>query len=240
MIKVNEDGFVSARDVHNVLEIKERFSAWIKNALDFFENDYDVRRSFAYTSNNQKLEDFLLPIDMAKEICMTSKNGKELRRYLLLLDSKKEDGLLLGHGELLSLMDIIKASFIAEFRKLARSKHLDKYLPSKPVSTDYAQANIKRNTVCDIDRKELEDKLKSLNKKLVTIEKGIIQVDKYDLIRIAIVDTMIHFGKSTAYAKNVANLAKELAKKDSSLYFDKQDTLYSLPKEYQSTLLMLN
>lgn len=42
MITVNENGFVSAREVHKLLDIKERFSVWFENALDFFENDYVV------------------------------------------------------------------------------------------------------------------------------------------------------------------------------------------------------
>lgn len=239
MITVNENGFVSAREVYRLLDIKERFSSWFQNALNFFDGEYGVRRSFSYTSNNQKLDDFLIPIAMAKEICMTSKNGKELRKYLLSLSDKKDEGLLLNHDEILELNPLVEASFIKEFRDKARNSHLSLYVTDNAKGKDYAKANIKRNTICGIDREEIAKRLYSINKKSTTLDADLIKLDKYELIRIAVIDCMLFFGKTKEYAINIGDLCKKLAIKNERANFDRANTMYLVPKEYLKTIALL-
>lgn len=85
----NQDGelLVSARDLHKGLNISERFSSWFSRMLQygFDENADYVGCKVFNTLANQELQDYVLKLDMAKEICMLQRNelGKQFRRYFI-------------------------------------------------------------------------------------------------------------------------------------------------------------
>lgn len=89
-IKDNQQ-LVSARELHKNLGLKNKFSAWWDQSSSSFENGIDFTRepqSYLVQSGNgifRKYDDYLLTIDMAKEICMMSKTkkGKEFRQYFI-------------------------------------------------------------------------------------------------------------------------------------------------------------
>lgn len=88
-IKQNEAGeqLVSARELHKKLEISERFNSWFDRMLKygFIENvDYTGCKIFN-TQANQELDEYILKIDMAKQICMLqrSEKGTEFRLYFI-------------------------------------------------------------------------------------------------------------------------------------------------------------
>lgn len=94
LIKVqvkNDRQLVSARDLHKGLDIKKRFSAWVSQNFKGFEEGTDFTRVPGGTvvkSGNgtvRAYDDYLLTIDMAKELCMMSKTekGKEVRKYFI-------------------------------------------------------------------------------------------------------------------------------------------------------------
>ena len=59
----------------------------------------------------------------------------------------------------------------------------------------------------------IKKRLNTQNIKYKTVEKCLIKIDKFELVRISVIDCMMHFGKSKEYAVNIGNFAKELAKK---------------------------
>lgn len=95
LIKVqvkNNRQLVSARDLYQGLEVKRRFSAWWEQNSKGFEKDTDYEGVLVSTPYNklhpdklQTIQDYLLTIDMAKELCMMSKTekGKEVRKYFI-------------------------------------------------------------------------------------------------------------------------------------------------------------
>lgn len=95
LIKVqikNDRQLVSARDLYKSLEIKTRFSLWVKQNFKVFEEGQDFTSVVTTTEvqNNggtqrRELQDYLLTIDTAKELCMMSKTekGKEVRKYFI-------------------------------------------------------------------------------------------------------------------------------------------------------------
>lgn len=205
MINVNENGLVSARELQKVLGNNTDFTTWIKRVLDYgFEDGLDFSTIQLKSTGGRKQSDYLLTINCSKEVAMIQRTekGKELRKYLLSLDSKKQDGFLLSHEEILALQEMVVAAHFKEFRELARDKHLNTHLPSNPVGKDFGASQIKRNTICGIDKYELEQRLNQFNKKYESVEKALIVVDKYELIRISVIDTMLHFGKTKEYAIN--------------------------------------
>lgn len=95
LIKVqvkNDRQLVSARDLYKGLEIKTRFSLWVKQNFKVFEEGQDFTSVVTTTEvqNNggtqrRELQDYLLTIDTVKELCMMSKTekGKEVRKYFI-------------------------------------------------------------------------------------------------------------------------------------------------------------
>ena len=95
LLKINyeaEQPTVSARDLHEVLEIRERFSLWFSRYADVFEKgtDYQSVGKPTVVNNGAKrvLDDFLLSTDMAKHISMMTKTekGKIMRQYFIDLE----------------------------------------------------------------------------------------------------------------------------------------------------------
>lgn len=99
LIKINYDTelpTVSARDLHEGLEIEKRFSAWFEtNSAGFvtgedFSNPY--RKVRVQKEGNREVarevEDYDLSVEMAKHICLMShtEKGKQCRQYLIDLE----------------------------------------------------------------------------------------------------------------------------------------------------------
>lgn len=97
LIKVtvkNDQQLVSARELHKGLEIKTRFSLWVKQNFKDFEEGTDFQRVVTTTPRENRgsieLQDYALTIDMAKQLCLLSrtKKGKEYREYLIEIEKK--------------------------------------------------------------------------------------------------------------------------------------------------------
>ena len=95
LIPVNydtEEPTVSARDLHEALEINKRFSAWFEsNSQGFVENEDFTSVLTGTVVNNgaqRELQDYKMSVDMAKHICLMSRTekGKQIRQYFLDLE----------------------------------------------------------------------------------------------------------------------------------------------------------
>ena len=86
---------VNARELHEFLEVKEHFTDWIKRYLNEygFVINSDFCRSTCIAENGRAMDDYLLSIDMAKELSMISKTekGKEARKYFIECEKKLKE-----------------------------------------------------------------------------------------------------------------------------------------------------
>ena len=90
LLKINYDAdriTLSARDLHEFLELTERFSSWFERMKQygFVENQDYLGRKVFNTLARQELQDYEITLDMAKEIAMLQRNerGKEARQYFI-------------------------------------------------------------------------------------------------------------------------------------------------------------
>ena len=99
-ITTNDDGkqLVSARELHEGLEVGRDFTTWIKgriNKYDFIENeDYTIvnlahQNGGASWGGNNRV-DYIITTDMAKELCMVENNeqGRKYRKYFIECEKK--------------------------------------------------------------------------------------------------------------------------------------------------------
>ena len=87
--------FVYGRDLHEGLEITDRFSRWFERMLAYgFEEDVDYTsvKSSTVVNNGavRELDDYILKLDMAKEIAMIQRNAKGKHYYKLQGEELKE------------------------------------------------------------------------------------------------------------------------------------------------------
>lgn len=104
LIKVNkENNTVSARELHEFLEIETRFNDWFKRMISYgFEENSDFRPiTQKRVTNNPKNPittyiDYEITIDMAKELSMIqrSEKGKQARQYFIQCEKFIQDSKL--------------------------------------------------------------------------------------------------------------------------------------------------
>lgn len=79
---------VSARELHEKLEVNTQFKDWIKRMIDYgFQEgvDYTVLRNERGVNGQFASTEYFISIDMAKEICMIQRSdkGKAFRQYFI-------------------------------------------------------------------------------------------------------------------------------------------------------------
>lgn len=83
----NNDSVVSGRELHDFLEVSERYSTWFERMVKYgFEENVDfVGCKVFNTLAKQELQDHALKLEMAKEISMIQRTakGKEARQYFI-------------------------------------------------------------------------------------------------------------------------------------------------------------
>lgn len=93
----NEDGklLVSGKELHDKLGIKVHLSTWFKRMYEygFEENiDYSILRSANPNGGIAKIDDYIITINMAEEICVVQKKNKmagEILEYLMKKDNRE-------------------------------------------------------------------------------------------------------------------------------------------------------
>lgn len=99
LLKINyeaEQPTVSARDLHEALEINTRFNDWFSRMAEYgFENGVDfnlLKNEKVRLEGNREIKrdimDYQISVDMAKQICMIqrSEKGKQYRQYFIDLE----------------------------------------------------------------------------------------------------------------------------------------------------------
>lgn len=92
LIKVNYDSerpTVSARDLHEYLEVKTAFKDWFPRMCEYgFTEGIDFCSFLSESTGGRPAQDHQLTIEMAKEICMLQRNekGRQARQYFINLE----------------------------------------------------------------------------------------------------------------------------------------------------------
>ena len=84
-----EQPTVSARDLHEQLHIDTPFKKWIDRMCEYgFESKKDFWTKMSESTGGRPSTEYMLTIDMAKQICMIQRSpeGKQIRQYFLDLE----------------------------------------------------------------------------------------------------------------------------------------------------------
>ena len=95
LIPINYDGeqpTVSARDLHEGLEVKSNFTTWFDRMCEYGFTENDYKKCFpkmeSGLNGGQNMVDYQISVDMAKQICMIqrSEKSKQYRQYFIDLE----------------------------------------------------------------------------------------------------------------------------------------------------------
>lgn len=148
---IEQDGqhLVSARDLHEFLNVTERFQQWFNKRIKkygFEENvDYSGCKIF-HTLANQELQDYALTMDMAKELSMVQNNekGKQARKYFICCEKKLKENKLIKEFNLPktykeALLQLVAAEEEKEKLITANKEKENKLLEQQPKMELYNQ-----------------------------------------------------------------------------------------------------
>ncbi len=160
----NGEQLVSARELHEKLEVKSNFTTWIKRRIKkygFVENiDFVLVFQKRNTNNLKnpevKATDYILKLNMAKELSMIENNeiGRKIRRYFIECESKLK----------LVLEDKVKKLKLeTKIKKLENKEKFSKKELSLAFQNAYRLIEVSDQINNDI--KEIEKLVESINQK---------------------------------------------------------------------------
>lgn len=162
-IVTNEQGqnCVSARELHEGLEVKSRFNDWIiKRVTKYgFEENQDfiavTQKKVTAQGNESTYIDYIITVDMAKELCMVENNdlGKKFRKYFIECEKKLQE---VQQPKQMSDMEILARAVLISDKQI---KELQAELSEKTEFIDeindcYTFADVKRKNRLLLSRRK--------------------------------------------------------------------------------------
>ncbi|MEZ4948130.1 MAG: hypothetical protein R2769_08465 [Saprospiraceae bacterium] len=212
---------VTATNLHAVLQLPKQ--AYLKNVKSWLKDVYEfqdgIRRpkpmvDFAKRGNtNEILDDYYLSIELAKHITLnsSSKYKRKFANRLLSLEDKVENAELLSMDQVLAVLELAKVMGLTSCQAASERGHMKRYLEDNGSPADWWSyrselIGFSSDSIKDIARRKLPNAKNKSQKDLL------LRLDKYETIRIGIIDLFMALGKNEKYARNMGDLAKALAK----------------------------
>ncbi len=244
MIKINSDNKVDGRTLHEFVEVKTRYPDWVQRCINYADlvEGTDFYTVLSVGENGGRPAAYhTFTIDAAKEICIVSATpkAKELRRWLIGISNKVENGELFSAEQIIyitKLKEVFK--YIDECEKQTKN-HLTTFIENNPQSKQvYAEFHSMRNNALNIHPDTIDKRIKEwcvLNNKAsfksgMTKNDKILLLDKYDVLRNGVWDFLK--AKQSKWADNVANLVKAMAKTENiEMHRNNEETLFQKYQE---------
>lgn len=158
LIKITEkegQQLVSARELHEFLEVNSRFNDWIGNRIRKyeFEEGNDYTKILVQCIRGQNEYDYAITIDMAKELSMVENNekGKKARKYFIQCEKKlkgiNQPKLPTTYKE--ALLKLVEAEEEKERLQLA-NKQQEQIIGELKPKADYTDVILKSNSLVTI------------------------------------------------------------------------------------------
>lgn len=171
-INDNQEQTVSGRELYAFLGIAERFSKWWDRMIGYgFTENIDftsVQKSTVVNNGAEKpITDYIMKLDMAKELCMLARNekGKQARHYFLEVEREWNSpekvmarALVIANNriETLALENTMQKQVIAEFKPI--KEYVDTILASEDtlsitqIAADYGMSAKSLNKILNEEK----------------------------------------------------------------------------------------
>jgi phage anti-repressor protein len=213
---------VTASQLHQVLDLPRQQYAvnvrrWIKDTYNFSDGirrpvamkDYGVRK----WKDNPIMEDYYLTIELAKLVALhaRSKVKMSVARQLAAQEEPAAHGWLLSREQVLAVLDLTKAMGLVSCQEACEKRHLAVYASRNGGrATDWWQY---RSEVLGYSVEALREHLRKSGRKVSGKNQRqlLMSADKYEIIRVAVIDLFMAMGKTEGYARVMGDLAKTFA-----------------------------
>lgn len=246
MIEVQNNGFVSARQLHSKLEIKTKFTMWIERAIqvcgleegkEFFPF---LGKTLSSQGGGRPTQEYDLTIDAAKEVCIIgeSKHAGAMRKYLIGLSNQVDTSDLLTHDQVLYLVKLKEVFKYINNCKEATKLHTEKFVSMSDAKNPYAEFHLFRNDILKLGKEEIDERLRLycaehfINPKAKTTTEKLAIIDKFEVLRNGVWDFLMASGSQQSL--KLANLAMNMAKLDHTPIYRNNET--NLFQQKQSEL----
>ncbi len=206
---------------------------WLNDVYEFRDSirkpkslkDYALRHKQAVNDREKLVDDYYFSIEFAKLVALKS-NSKYKQKYaafLLNLEDKAEENDLLNVDQVIAVLELAKVMGLVSCQASAEQKHLETYEQRNNGSA--ANWWNFRSNVLGYSSDQLRQSMQRMGKSASgkSQRQMLMQVDKYEMVRTAVIDLFMAMGKTEQYAKNLGRLAKVFAEELNVEIFDDRD-----------------
>ncbi len=231
---------VTASNLHSVLQLPaHKFNSdvekWLEDVYAFRDdvrNPLEMKdfapRSFQFS----KQKDYYLSLEFSKLITLRSQSKvkQKYARWLNSLDEISDKEERLSKGQVIAVLELTKVMGMISCQKSVEQQHHKYYEELHGFSFEWWQyrADLLGFSVEKL-RKEMENIGKGYSGQ--SLLKMLMKLDKYEIIRMAVIDLFIALGKSRGYAKNIGDLAKVFAREMKVEIWDDRHSAIRLKKD---------
>lgn len=215
---------VTATNLHQVLQLLDHhYSMNVKKWMsDIFEFRDGIRKPISmqdYAPRQLKdaplVEDYYISVEFAKLITLRSKSKvkwKYAKWFQSLEAEEAQNPDLLTHEQVLAVLDLVKVMTSISCQEEYERLHLKLYEERNGGSAGNWWQH--RAQILGYSSEELREKVYQIGKRANgrSQRQLLMQVDKYEMIRIGVIDLFMVMGKSEAYARSMGDLAKTFAR----------------------------
>ncbi len=232
---------VTVSNLYDALQLPQhKYNSNIAKWLtDFYAFSDDIRQPEVlkdYAQRNLKLsrrKDFYISLEFAKLITLgsDSKVKQQYARYLKRAEDRIKENDTFSKEQIVTVLELTKAMGLISCQKSVEKEHMKKYEQQTGYPHKWWEY---RAQLLGYSAEELQDKMKQVGKnyKGKNLLQMLMYLDKYEIIRMAVIDLFLAFGKSTSYSKNMGDLAKVFAKEMKiEIFDDRKSAIDFIPKD---------
>lgn len=259
MLKINERNRVHGEDIHLAIKSKNKnYRDWLNDKIEYadLKEEKDFFAILLKSTGGRPKTQYEFTLDAAKEICLLEKNekAKEIRRWLIALDSKRDNLELITVKEAAFAFKVINCLKYIENQKEAYSLHQKTFvsrnintLDSRFIYAEFAKARAKitgwSKTTIDESITEYIKSHPELNNTRLSksdMQTKLSSIDIGEAIRVACLDILFSNEENEQIAFNFSDLCKRMANEMNVEPKKKNENNLFNEKENISTIKMLS
>lgn len=203
---------------------------WLNDIYEFSDGirkpigmkDYALRAARKGSAHEKLVDDYYLSLEFAKLVTLNTKSKvkQKYATFLFNMEDKEENADLLTVDQALAVLELAKVMGLVSCQAAAEQKHLELYESRNNGSASNWWTF--RSGIMGYSSDVLKKKMKQIGKKPTgkSQRQMLMQVDKYEMVRTAVIDLFMGMGKPAHYAKKIGLLAKAFAKELNVEIFD--------------------
>ncbi len=239
---------VTATNLHYVLQLPNHhygmnLKKWLSDVYEFRDGirkpagmqDYAKRP----IKGNLVVEDYYLSIEFAKLIVLQSRSKfkQKYARLLMSLEDRVESAELLNKEQVVAIIDIVRAMGLVSCQESCERGHQQVYA-SQNDGSHPAEWWKHRAEILGYSAESLREQMKALGKTArgKSQREMLIHLDKYEIVRAAVIDLFMAMGKTERYARYIGDVAKSFAQEMQVDIFDDRNASMNFMPEAEGSV----